>query len=31
LACIKCHKPTDNLLKSYIVYKFKDISCASCH
>ncbi len=31
LACIKCHKPTDTLLKNYIVYKFKDISCASCH
>jgi nitrate/TMAO reductase-like tetraheme cytochrome c subunit len=31
LACIKCHKLTDNLLKNYIVYKFKDISCASCH
>ena len=31
LACIKCHKPTDTLVKNYIVYKFKDISCASCH
>ena len=31
LACVKCHKPNDTLLKNYIVYKFKDISCASCH
>lgn len=31
LACVKCHKPNDALLKSFIVYKFKDISCASCH
>jgi len=31
LACVKCHKPNDILLKNYIVYKFKDISCASCH
>jgi hypothetical protein len=31
LACEKCHKPTDSLLRNYIVYKFKDISCKSCH
>lgn len=31
LACAKCHKPADDLLKNYVVYKFKDISCASCH
>lgn len=31
LACIKCHKPNDDLIRNYIVYKFKDISCASCH
>jgi hypothetical protein len=31
LACVKCHKPTDSLLRNYIVYKFKDISCKSCH
>ena len=31
LDCIECHKPTDNLIENYIVYKFEDISCASCH
>jgi hypothetical protein len=31
LACAKCHKPNDTLTRSYIVYKFKDISCESCH
>lgn len=31
LDCIACHKPTDGLIKNYIVYKFEDISCASCH
>lgn len=31
LACAKCHKPKDAMLKSSVVYKFKDISCASCH
>jgi hypothetical protein len=31
LACVKCHKPNDTALKGYIVYKFKDISCKSCH
>ncbi|MBT3383081.1 MAG: cytochrome C [Prolixibacteraceae bacterium] len=31
LDCVKCHKPNDNLLKTYIIYKFEDISCASCH
>ena len=31
LDCVKCHKPNDALLETYIVYKFEDISCASCH
>lgn len=31
LACVKCHKPTDGLIQNYIIYKFEDISCASCH
>lgn len=31
LACAKCHKPNDDVVKKYIVYKFKDISCKSCH
>ena len=31
LQCIKCHKPTDRLIRNYIIYKFDDISCASCH
>ena len=31
VACIKCHKPTDGLIQNYIIYKFEDISCASCH
>ncbi len=31
LDCIKCHKPTDDLIENYTVYKFEDISCASCH
>jgi len=31
LDCVKCHKPNDKLLKPYIIYKFEDISCASCH
>ena len=31
LQCIACHKPTDHLIRNYVVYKFEDISCASCH
>ncbi len=31
LDCAKCHKPNDALLKTYIIYKFENISCASCH
>jgi hypothetical protein len=31
LACVKCHKPNDTLLKKFIVYKFEDLSCKSCH
>lgn len=31
LQCIQCHKPADRLIRNYIIYKFKDISCASCH
>jgi nitrate/TMAO reductase-like tetraheme cytochrome c subunit len=31
LECIQCHKPNDELPGNYIVYKFEDISCASCH
>lgn len=31
LKCIACHKPTDGLIRNYIVYKFEDISCKSCH
>lgn len=29
--CAKCHKSKDGLEKNYFVYKFEDISCASCH
>ncbi len=31
LDCQSCHKPTEGLTPNYIVYKFEDISCASCH
>jgi len=31
LQCIQCHQPTDRLIRNYIIYKFDDISCASCH
>ncbi|HPF50538.1 MAG TPA: cytochrome c3 family protein [Draconibacterium sp.] len=31
LQCIACHKTTDHLIRNYVVYKFEDISCASCH
>ncbi|MBN2616525.1 MAG: cytochrome C [Bacteroidales bacterium] len=31
LACIQCHKTISQGAKKYIEYKFKDISCASCH
>ena len=31
LLCLACHKPTDGLIRNYIVYKFEDISCKSCH
>ena len=31
LDCVKCHKPTDNLIQDYVVYKFEDVSCESCH
>jgi nitrate/TMAO reductase-like tetraheme cytochrome c subunit len=31
LDCVECHKPTDGLIQNYIVYKFDDITCASCH
>ncbi len=31
LQCVACHKPTDNLIRNYVVYKFEDITCASCH
>ncbi len=31
LDCISCHKPTDGLIQNYIIYKFNDVSCASCH
>jgi nitrate/TMAO reductase-like tetraheme cytochrome c subunit len=31
VACIKCHKPNNDPGRSYVIYKFKDISCASCH
>lgn len=31
LECNQCHKPNDESTKNYIVYKFEDISCASCH
>ena len=31
LACAQCHKPVYVGSKEYIEYKFKDISCASCH
>jgi nitrate/TMAO reductase-like tetraheme cytochrome c subunit len=31
LDCVSCHKSTDGLIQDYIIYKFNDISCASCH
>ncbi len=31
LDCVSCHKTTDGLIQDYIIYKFNDISCASCH
>lgn len=31
LACVQCHKPTNGLIQNYILYKFKDITCSSCH
>ncbi|WP_372933132.1 hypothetical protein [Mariniphaga sediminis] len=31
LACTQCHKTTGDLSRNFIVYKFEDISCASCH
>ncbi len=31
LECKLCHKPTTGLPQNYIVYKFEDISCKSCH
>ena len=31
LKCNDCHKQADELVLKYIVYKFEDISCASCH
>ncbi len=31
LDCVQCHKPTDGLIHNYILYKFDDITCASCH
>ncbi len=31
LECKLCHKPTSGLSRNYIVYKFEDISCKSCH
>lgn len=31
LACARCHKPGDDKTKKYIIYKFEDISCKSCH
>lgn len=31
LECKLCHKPTTGLQQNYIVYKFEDISCKSCH
>jgi hypothetical protein len=31
LDCVQCHKQTDGLIQNYIIYKFEDITCASCH
>ena len=31
VACGKCHKPGVDSTRKYIVYKLKDITCASCH
>ncbi|MEZ5103292.1 MAG: hypothetical protein R2757_02255 [Draconibacterium sp.] len=31
LECKLCHKPTSGLPQNYIIYKFEDISCKSCH
>ena len=31
LECTKCHQPADSLVHNYIIYRFEDISCASCH
>ncbi|WP_340111140.1 cytochrome c3 family protein [Maribellus mangrovi] len=31
LQCVVCHKSSDDLIRNYVVYKFEDISCKSCH
>lgn len=31
LPCARCHKPTDDLIQNYIVYKFDNILCSRCH
>lgn len=31
IECIKCHKPSTETGKRFIIYKFNDISCAACH
>ena len=31
LQCVECHKTVDNLINNYILYKFEEITCASCH
>ena len=31
VTCNKCHKPADGTKGKFIQYKFKDITCASCH
>ena len=31
LACALCHKSNSDINKKYVVYKFEDITCASCH
>ena len=31
LACVQCHKPKSNSPNEYVVYKFEDITCKSCH
>jgi hypothetical protein len=31
VACKKCHKPTEQNGITYIQYKYKEVSCETCH